>query len=104
MHRSGDVIQCPVRAWAAFILRISAYPGTNEEYPVNLFYADGKLHEITGEEVLISFRAAATTIGSEKLGFDPWELGTNSLRAGAAMAMYLDDVPVVWSVFGIIGP
>ena len=34
------------------------------------------------------------TIGSQKLGFNPSELGTHSIRSGAAMAMYLDDVPV----------
>ena len=37
---------------------------------------------------------AASIFGMEKLGFEPTELGTHSIRSGRAMAMYLDEVPI----------
>jgi hypothetical protein len=40
-------------------------------------------------------RLAAKTIGTDKLGFPPEQLGLHSARSGAAMAMYLASVPVI---------
>ena len=39
-------------------------------------------------------RRAAASIGEDRLGFPVSELGTHSVRSGAAMAMHLDGVPV----------
>ena len=41
-----------------------------------------------------SLRAAAKEVGEAKLGFKISEIGTHSLRSGAAMAMSLDQIPV----------
>ena len=41
-----------------------------------------------------AIRAAASVLGESTLGFKISEIGTHSIRSGAAMAMYLDDVPV----------
>ena len=61
---------------------------------MNVFSANGKIFSVTGKDALIAIRAAATCIGTQKLGFDINEIGTHSIRSGAAMAMYLDDVPI----------
>ena len=42
----------------------------------------------------LALRAAAMVIGEEKLGFKSSEIGTHSIRSGAAMAMYLYNVSV----------
>ena len=41
-----------------------------------------------------ALRAAATSIGKDRLGFAPADIGTHSIRSGAAMSMYLAEVPV----------
>ena len=41
-----------------------------------------------------SLKAAEKAYGLAKLGFTEADLGTHSLRSGAAMAMYLDELPV----------
>ena len=42
----------------------------------------------------ILLKATVAAIGIDKLGFGPDDIGTHSIRAGSAMAMYLDGVPV----------
>ncbi|KAL7467158.1 hypothetical protein ACHAXS_007407 [Conticribra weissflogii] len=37
---------------------------------------------------------AATAVGEDQLGFDKEEIGTHSIRSGAAMSMYLGECPV----------
>ena len=49
---------------------------------------------ITAGEVLQHLRAAAIQYGEARLGFPASRIGTHSLRAGAAMAMFLAGVPV----------
>jgi hypothetical protein len=49
---------------------------------------------ITAMEVLVHLRAAAIQYGEARLGFLTSRIGTHSLRAGAAMAMFLAGVPV----------
>ena len=43
--------------------------------------------------MLQKLRSAARALGEEKLGLHPSDIGTHSLRSGAAMAMYLAGVP-----------
>ena len=49
---------------------------------------------ITAGEALVHLRAAAIQYGEVRLGFLASRIGTHSLRAGAAMAMFLAGVPV----------
>ena len=39
-------------------------------------------------------RDGVVGIGESKLGINRWEIGTHSIRSGAAMAMYLAGVPI----------
>jgi hypothetical protein len=52
------------------------------------------MEHITSKTILQHLRAACATIGSACLGFEPHEIGTHSLRSGAAMEMYLGEIPV----------
>ena len=55
---------------------------------------NGKLLEFTQYDHLSSFQSNAASIGKEKLGFKPEDIGTHSNRCAAAMDMFMDDTPV----------
>ena len=93
MHRSGDNLLCPVRSWASVVYRILSYPDTSAETTVNTILLNNRLRLISSRTARNKLRSAASVIGEEKLGFTKDEIGTHSLRSGAAMAMYLDGVP-----------
>ncbi len=66
--------------------------------PMNLVAMDKtgtRVTTITAREVLVHLRAAAIQYGEARLGFPASRIaGTHSLRAGAAMAMFLAGIPV----------
>ena len=41
-----------------------------------------------------ALQAAVVSIGEEKLGFKKEDIGTHSIRSGAAMAMFLGEIVV----------
>jgi hypothetical protein len=101
-HRTdetGDAEMCPVRALAALVIRIRRYASVMIQGTTNvginaLELADGSgLGGISSKEVLKQLRVAATEVGEKKLGFPVDRIGTHSIRAGAAMAMFLAGVP-----------
>ena len=93
--RTGHPTLCPVRTTAAIISAIHMHKDTTRETTINSFVTEGnRLAKITSAEVRRSLRAAAMVLGEEALGFKPNEIGTHSIRSGAAMAMHLAEVPV----------
>jgi hypothetical protein len=87
-HRSTDTLLCPVKIWARIIRRLISYPSSTPDTPVKTFLLDNSTtHKFTGQELLKYLRMAATTLGPDKLGFEPNQLGLHSARSGAAMAM-----------------
>jgi hypothetical protein len=52
------------------------------------------MEHITSRTILQHLRATCATIRSACLGFEPHEIGTHSLGSGAAMQMYLGEIPV----------
>ena len=94
MHSSPHKLLCPVKAWARVVTRILKYSNSSTDSYVNLLQIKSSSHHISSTEVLQAIRAAATSIGEHTLGFKINEIGTHSIRSGAAMAMYLDEVPV----------
>ncbi|KOR29253.1 hypothetical protein TI04_09070 [Achromatium sp. WMS2] len=94
-HRSGDPLLCPVVAWIAVVIRVRSYPGTCQTTPVNVFQnSEGKLQLLRASDMLLQLRLAVVIHGTQRLGFEPSDLGTHSIRSGAAMAMYLNNIPV----------
>jgi hypothetical protein len=92
--RTDDTTLCPVLQWARLINRIWAYPGSTKDTPVCAVWRHGRMDKITSRQVLTALRASCTALGSARLGFEPHEVGTHSLRSGAAMEMYLAGVPI----------
>ena len=92
--RTADELLCPVKIWASLVRRILSYKGTNENSPVSLAKHKNKIINVTGEMIADLCRDGVATIGETKLGILRSEIGTHSIRSGAAMAMYLSGVPV----------
>jgi hypothetical protein len=94
-HDSGDLVLSPTRRWANVIRRLEQIPGCDDDTPVNAFLDEaGNIQLIKSKTVCEKLRAAAMAIGPDKLGYSWKDIGTHSLRSGAAMAMYLSDTPV----------
>lgn len=91
---SGDILLSPTRQWAALVRRIRAYPGATDDTPVSAVWRYGRIEHITSKEMVDALRAAVVSIGEDILGFKKEEIGTHSIRAGAAMAMFLGECPV----------
>ena len=53
-----------------------------------------KIDHITLDEMINALRAAVFAFGEEKLGIKIYNIGTHSIRSGAAMLMYLGECPV----------
>lgn len=94
---------CPVRALAELVSRISSYDLDATQWkevatrPMNLVAnpdTGTRVTTIMAGEVLRQLRAAAIQYGEARLGFPVSRIGTHSLRAGAAMAMFLAGIPV----------
>ena len=94
-HRTNDLLLCPVRSWSSIVRHVLSYPGTGLTTPVNVYQdTSGALCSLSSKTVLLNLRAAARAIGRDHLGFGEMDIGTHSIRSGAAMAMYLAGVPV----------
>ena len=85
---------CPVWAWAALVQRIWSYPGACPETPVSAVWRSGRIQHVTSSEVVEALRSAVIKIGEDSLGFKAEDVGTHSIRSGAAMAMYLGECRV----------
>ena len=101
-HRSGSAMMCPVAILALLVIRLRSYRDSSGSplagsTTINAFAEEGtsgRLTFITPYQVAHHLRAAAFLYGPDRLGFPVSRLGTHSLRSGAAMAMYLANVPV----------
>jgi hypothetical protein len=90
---SGDALLCPVRSWAAIVKRISGYEVATDDTPVSAVWRNGRIEHITSSAMIVALDAAVGAVGYERLGIKKGEIGTHSIRSGAAMAMYLGEVP-----------
>jgi hypothetical protein len=93
-HQTRDTKLCPVCLWSAVIKRILSYPGSDIDLPINTYRVNGELKEISSKMILTCLCAVVSHIGEAELGFKTHEIGTHSIRLGAAMAMYLTGVPI----------
>jgi hypothetical protein len=91
---SGDAVICPVRAAAAIVRRIRKYPGLSQNSPISTVYSNGVIDQVTSHHMINAIRNAVGAIGETRLGIKKEDVGTHSIRSGAAMAMYLGECPV----------
>ena len=89
---SNDDLLCPVRSWAAIVKRIRSYEGSNEDTAVSAVWTNGRIDHITSQQMIHALQDAVEAIGTEKLNIEKHEIGTHSLRSGAAMAMFLGGI------------
>jgi hypothetical protein len=87
--RTNDPILSRVSASASIVSRIISYSGCSKKTSVNTVLANGRLIEITSTMMVASIRSSASTLGRDRLGYEPSSFGTQSIRCGAAMAMHL---------------
>ena len=91
---SGDAVLCPVRAAAAIVRRIRKYPGSSQNSPISTVYSNGVINQVTSHHMINAIHDAVGAIGKTRLGIKKEDVGTHSIRSGAAMAMYLGKCPV----------
>ena len=91
---SGDTKLCPVRSAAVIVQRIRGYNGTTADTPISAVLVNDQITQVTSENVIIALRDAVVAIGEHRLGITKDQIGTHSIRSGAAMAMYLGECAV----------
>jgi hypothetical protein len=90
---SGDTILDPVRCLASIVKRILAtVPGACGTTNINTMCLGNDTFLLSSSYLRDQLRHSCTLMGgSETFGFDATEIGTKSLRSGAAMALFLMD-------------
>lgn len=91
---SGDTIMCPVKAAAELVRRIRGYPGTDGDTPVSALLVGSKITHVTSKLMVGYLRDAVKAIGKDILNINAEDIGTHSIRSGAAMAMFMGGLPV----------
>jgi hypothetical protein len=92
-QKTNDEIMCPVRRLIAIVRRLdeSGFE-VDPDTTLNLAIKDGVRTTITGEYLRDSLRATCREGGGKReFGYDPDEIGTRSIRSGAAMGLFLMD-------------
>jgi hypothetical protein len=80
--------------WARIAQRILSYAGCDTDSLVSTVLVNDKRRNISASFLSTHLQAAAKRLGPDVLGFLHTDIGTHSIRSGAAMAMYLAGVPV----------
>jgi hypothetical protein len=96
--RPGQADICPVGTLAKLVARIRGYrqQPENANLGINVWAetADDDTKYLSSTAVLEHLRTATRAIDKRRLGFKAADIGTQSIRSGAAMAMYLAGVEV----------
>jgi hypothetical protein len=90
-RRTTDAILCPVKCAASLVERIlRLVPAHSTATTINTVHLQGATLTLTGEFLRDRLRATCSTYGGKaEFGFDPHEIGTKSIRSGAAMSLFL---------------
>ena len=91
---SRKVTLSPVRAAAAIVRRIKSYPGANHDTPIFAVWRYNQIEHITSTQIRNALRDAVKAIGEDTLYISIDEIGTHSIRSGAAMVMFLGGCSV----------
>ena len=86
---SGNINMCPVRIAASIIRRIRSYDGSNKA-----FWRFNRIDHVTSAQLIAAMKDAIAAISEDILHIKKLEIGTHSIRSGAAMAMFLSDCSV----------
>ncbi len=69
-------------------------PGRFATLPHSTVLNHGIIKHVTSNHVIDALRDAVGAIGKARLRFKKEDIGTHSIRSGAAMAMYLRECPI----------
>jgi hypothetical protein len=92
-RRSGIKVLCPVEAWVSVISRLHKEIAPSQSVgttPVCTYMEAGRTFEVESSQVLQLLRRTCVIYdGENKYGISESEIGTRSIRSGAAMALAL---------------
>lgn len=90
--KTDDPILCPVKLWGKVYRRVSAIPNATDNTPVNTWYNQTTRTRatITSTEIINLLRSTCDSGGGPNtFGYESQDIGTHSIRSGAAMALFL---------------
>jgi hypothetical protein len=89
--RTGDPVLCPVRRSASLIQRIRRLvPDFSGSTTMNTMIVNGVVLQLASGFLRAQLRHACTVLGGKKeFGYSAQEIGTKSIRSGAAMGLFL---------------
>jgi hypothetical protein len=94
--RSDDECLCPVLRFVSIVQRIlRTVPNAGPETKINTFHSSSRTTTvlITSDYIRERMRLTCKMFGGKAtFGFDPHEIGNKSIRSGAAMALFLQNV------------
>jgi hypothetical protein len=90
-RRTDDPILCPVRRSASLVSRIlRLVPNHGASTTINTILDSGTVLAMSQEFLRDRLRVTCTALGGKKaFGYSASDIGTKSLRSGAAMALFL---------------
>ena len=91
--RTSDAFLCPVRAAATIVRRLQSLGADKDTHIYVYKDTNGTLMNLNSKTALIHLRNFITTV-DENWGLKAKEVGLHSIRSSAAMAMYLNQIPV----------
>jgi hypothetical protein len=93
-QRTGHPFLCPLLRYASVVQRIhQLVPNWTPQTQVNTIRVDNKTFHITNSFMRKLLRASCQNFGGKAtFGFDPKEIGNKSIRSGAAMALFLQNI------------
>jgi hypothetical protein len=95
-ERTGDPVMCPVLRLASLIKRILRADGrAGPDTPVSTIWVAEERDIVTSDELRHQLRSACTRGGGTgTFGYGAIDIGTRSIRSGAAMGLFLMNHPV----------
>jgi hypothetical protein len=66
------------------VKRIRGYEGTTDDTPVSAVWRNDRIEHITSSAMIVALDAAVRAVGYDRLGIKKGEIGTHSIRSGAA--------------------
>ncbi len=90
-QRTNDPVLCPVKTLARLVRRIyRRIPVITPELTIDTMCLTSRVGRVTGAMILSHIRSTCTALGGKQtFGFDAADIGTKSLRSGAAMSLFL---------------
>ena len=95
-ERTGDSVMCPVLRLASLVKRVlKAVPKAGPDTPVSATFFNKREAKVTAETLRESLRMTCSLGGGKSMfGYDAADIGTRSIRSGAAMGLFLMNHPV----------